>query len=239
MARTDTDITFVMAGESGVVMRFDENPSPELTHRLLYIANALAQTFPWVTDVMPSYSSLTVLFDALNADTVALCQHARELASHTPPTPTATTQTLPVCYDPALAPDLHHVCEYVGLDPIEVIALHSGQNYFAYANGFAPGFSYLGFLPSQLAIPRRKTPRPSVPAGAVAIADRQTAIYPRESAGGWHLIGRCPLALFRPHHPQSILIQVGDTVKFEPISLESYKKLAASPEGLSPSAMFA
>lgn len=239
MARTNTDITFVTAGESGVVMRFEESPSPGLTHRLLYIAEALVHTFPWVTDVMPSYSSLTVLFDALQADTVALCQHARELASHTPPTPTATTQTLPICYDPALAPDLHDVCEYVGLDPNEVIALHSERSYFAYANGFAPGFSYLGFLPSELAMPRHKTPRPSVPAGAVAIADRQTAIYPRDSAGGWQLIGRCPLALFRPHHPQPILIQVGDTVRFEPISLESYTTLAASPEGISPSAMFA
>ena len=96
--------------------------------------------------------------------------------------------------------------------------MHSETTYFAYATGFAPGFCYLGTLPHQLVTPRLATPRNKVPAGSVAIADLQTAVYPCESPGGWRLIGQCPQPLFDLNNTPANLLSVGDTVRFEPMS---------------------
>ena len=92
--------------------------------------------------------------------------------------------------------DLAEVAQACGLGVAEVIALHSAVEYRVGAIGFAPGFAYLGELDSRLQLPRRATPRTRVPAGSLAIAERQTAVYPQASPGGWHLLGRCPLSLF-------------------------------------------
>jgi len=100
----------------------------------------------------------------------------------------------------------------------EVVANHSGRDYTVFAIGFLPGFPYLGYLPEALCgLPRREAPRVRVPAGSVAIAGRQTGVYPAESPGGWYLLGRTPLRIVdvaRGHFP----IRAGDRVRFEPIS---------------------
>jgi len=107
----------------------------------------------------------------------------------------------------------------------DVIALHSEATYFAYATGFAPGFCYLGTLPEGLRTPRLDTPRATVPSGAVAIADAQTAVYPCESPGGWRLIGACPEPLFNLNNAPASLLNVGATVRFEPISEAVFRAL--------------
>ena len=110
-----------------------------------------------------------------------------------------------------------------GID--DVIALHSEATYFAYATGFAPGFCYLGTLPEALQTPRLDTPRATVPSGAVAIADAQTAVYPCESPGGWRLIGACPEPLFNLNDTPPSLLNVGATVRFEPINEAVFRAL--------------
>ena len=100
---------------------------------------------------------------------------------------------IPVLYDGA---DLHVVAARLGLSSAEVIAMHSSVEYDVFAVGFLPGFPYAGYLPPALAgLPRRDSPRLNVPAGSVAIVGRQTAIYPRRSPGGWHLLGTTPLCI--------------------------------------------
>src|SRR3546814_16295764 len=103
---------------------------------------------------------------------------------------------LPVCYDPAVAPDLLDVAGRCKLTPEEVAARHAGGRYFVYMLGFMPGLAYMGGLDAALQLPRRREPRLKVPQGSVAIAESMTKIYPWESPGGWHLIGRTPLTLF-------------------------------------------
>ena len=93
-----------------------------------------------------------------------------------------------------------------------------------YAIGFAPGFAYLGEVDERIATPRLATPRQNVPAGAVGIADRQTAVYPAQSPGGWNLIGRCPLQMFAPHSAEPMPVRVGDRVRFEAIDRATYLK---------------
>src|SRR5690606_25015219 len=125
---------------------------------------------------------------------------------------------LPVHYSTESGPDLARVAALNHCDITDVIDRHSQWDYLVYAIGFAPGFAYLGEVDDAIATPRHRTPRLRVPRGAVAIADRQTAVYPAPSPGGWNLIGLCPTPLFRPDANPAVPIAVGDLVRFRPIS---------------------
>lgn len=118
---------------------------------------------------------------------------------------------IPVVYD---GPDLDIVAQAAGLDVDTVITLHSQTTYFAAFSGFAPGYAYCTGLDRRLWLPRRPSPRTSVPAGSVAIADAYTAVYPQASPGGWHLIGRTDLTLFDLTRAEPALIRPGDRVRF-------------------------
>jgi KipI family sensor histidine kinase inhibitor len=130
--------------------------------------------------------------------------------------------TIPVFYSTQYGPELSLLAQNAGLSVAQIIALHSATEYRVYAIGFAPGFAYLGELDERLATPRLSTPRLKVPAGAVAIADRQTAVYPASSPGGWNLIGLCPSPMFDPEKKPHMPVSVGDRVKFEPIDQSQY-----------------
>nr|WP_269473309.1 carboxyltransferase domain-containing protein [Kineobactrum salinum] len=117
------------------------------------------------------------------------------------------------------------MAQQAGLSVEDVIALHSATEYRVYAIGFAPGFAYLGEVDPRIAMPRLATPRPRVPRGAVAIADRQTAVYPAVSPGGWNLIGLCPRRMFDPDASPTMPVAVGDRVRFEPISRARFLEL--------------
>lgn len=123
---------------------------------------------------------------------------------------------LPICYDPEFALDLADISAHTGLSPQGIISAHQNTEYSVVAMGFSPGFAYCGTVPPCLTMPRKAHPRTQVPAGSVAIADHQTAIYPQASPGGWHILGRCPVALFDATQPiaQASLLHTGDRVRF-------------------------
>jgi KipI family sensor histidine kinase inhibitor len=107
--------------------------------------------------------------------------------------------------------DLDEVARATGLTTAEVIARHAAATYTVDMLGFRPGFAYLTGLDRSLVLPRRATPRTRVPAGALAIADVYTAVYPSESPGGWHLIGHVAEPMFTPGGAR---LQLGDRVRF-------------------------
>ena len=129
---------------------------------------------------------------------------------------------IPVCYEADYGPDLTDVAAYHQISQEQVVSWHVSRVYPVYMIGFAPGFPYLGGMDERLATPRRAVPRTQIPAGSVAIGGAQTGIYPFETPGGWHLIGRTPLDLFRPEEDPPSLLKVGDQVKFVPISSEQF-----------------
>lgn len=137
--------------------------------------------------------------------------------------PPSRTVVIPVCYGGEFGPDLEEVARFHGMTEDEVIAIHAQGRYRVYMIGFAPGFAYLGGLSPEIATPRRATPRTHVPAGSVGIAGNQTGVYPLATPGGWQIIGRTPLALFRPHHEEPSLLRAGDIVQFCPITEEQYR----------------
>ncbi|MEJ7664788.1 MAG: 5-oxoprolinase subunit PxpB [Hymenobacter sp.] len=134
---------------------------------------------------------------------------------------------IPVCYGGDFGPDLTAMAQHVGLSEAAVIQLHSQPEYLVYMLGFAPGFPYLGGLDARLATPRRATPRPLVPAGALGIAGAQTGIYSLPTPGGWQLIGRTPRQLFDAGRTPPTLLQAGDRLRFVPISAADFQQMSA------------
>lgn len=141
----------------------------------------------------------------------------------TPPPPATATVTLPVCYDPDLAPDLEQVAALAGMSPGEAARLHSAPTYLVLATGFAPGFAYLGDVDARIATARLPSPRARVPRGAVGIADRRTGVYPAEEPGGWRLVGRVPAALFEDAAERIARFTPGGTVEFRPVGRRDYE----------------
>jgi inhibitor of KinA len=114
-------------------------------------------------------------------------------------------------------PDLESMAELVDLSAEQVTERHAGGEYRVACMGFSPGWAYLMGLPTELTVPRRQEPRTRIPAGSVAVGGAQTGVYPLESPGGWHLIGRTPLLMFDPERDEPFLLKQGDIVRFAPI----------------------
>ena len=124
------------------------------------------------------------------------------------------TIEIPVHYGGADGPDIEYVAQHCGISVAQLIKRHTQNSYRVFCLGFQPGFAYLGGLDESLYMPRRETPRVAIPAGSVAIAGAQTAIYPSASPGGWHIIGHSDVTLFAPSQASPTLFQIGDTVRF-------------------------
>ncbi|CAA0101587.1 Kinase A inhibitor [Halioglobus japonicus] len=178
-------------------------------------------------DLVPSYASVLILYNPLRSHRHDIARRVRGALASVAATPTATGRTvvLPVYYATETGADLEPLAARAGLTTAQVIDLHCATQYRVYAIGFAPGFAYLGEVDTRIAAPRLATPRARVPRGSVAIADRQTAVYPSESPGGWNLIGRCPTPMFTPDAQPSMPVAVGDSVYFEAIDRARYLAL--------------
>jgi len=178
---------------------------------------------------VPSYTSVLIIFDVLKTDHSEIWQKivTAQTALFRPDQQASTFKTieLPCYYSLESGPDLQRVAMLHQLSTTELIQLHSGQAYQVYAIGFAPGFAYLGFTDPRINTPRLANPRPAVAAGSVAIADRQTAVYPAASPGGWHLLGNCPIPLFDLTADPMLPFAVGDTVRFVPIERAEFLRL--------------
>ncbi len=184
-----------------------------------------------VVETVPSYRSVAIVYDPLRTTRAALERRIAPLlggGSEAASTPASRIWTLPVLYGGAAGPDLAAVAAARGLPAAEAIALHARTAYDVYVLGFLPGFAYMGDVAPELRLPRRAEPRTRVAAGSVAIAGTQTAIYPCESPGGWHVIGRCPVPLFDPRRARPALLAPADRVRFEPVPEERFRELEAS-----------
>jgi inhibitor of KinA len=180
-------------------------------------------------ETVPTYRSLTVLYDPLVTDRASLTTTIRALLDDRGAEPKpGKLWHIPACYAHSHAPDLKEVAQRTALTPEDVIRLHSATCFHVYMIGFAPGFAYMGDLPASLVLPRRTDPRVQVPAGSVAIATNMTAIYPVASPGGWHLIGATPIRLFDVRWSRPSLLSAGDAVRFEAVTPEEFANIAAS-----------
>ena len=222
----------VSAGDAALRVEFPDRIDPAISDRAVALANALrGECGDEVRDVVIGYSTVTVYFDPLHVDAGILERHLTRLAhaEHTAGGSAGALVDVPVCYGGEEGPDLAGVAESAGITEPEAVALHSNVTYRVYVVGFVPGFAYMATVDPRLALPRRATPRTRVPAGSVAIAAGQTGIYPCETPGGWHVIGRTPLKPYDPARSQPFAFQPGDRVRFHPIDRDAFQGASTWP----------
>ncbi len=187
-------------------------------HRAAAILRGRRTRLDGLGEPVPGYASLLAPFDPLRVEEAAVrdaLEAAIDEAGASGADGPTTPIRIPVHYGGPVGPDLADVAARTGLTEVDVVRLHASTEYRVYCIGFVPGFPYLGILPAALELPRRATPRLSVPAGSVAIAGRQTGIYPAATPGGWHVIGRTDLAAWDPDRDPPALLAPGDRVRFE------------------------
>ena len=211
------------------LLRFGDRIDPELNAAVHAMAARLrALDPPWLRDVVPAFASLGVFFDA---DEDPARVHARlltlveELEAAPEVIASEGVIEIPVLYGGEHGPDLESSAAELGLSPQALIERHAAGDYTVAMIGFAPGFPYLSGLDPALALPRLATPRASVAAGSVAIGGAQTGIYPRESPGGWRVLGRTPWVLFDPSREPPARLQPGDRMRFVAIDADEFARL--------------
>ena len=213
------------AGDSAVLLDLGDGHAARnaidvaLNMRAVQLAQTIRnQRIRGVRDVVPTFRSVAVFFDALITDLAELNAALGAAGESQSSEGFGKQIDVPVLYGGDAGPDLADVAAWAGMSPDRVVALHAGHTYRVCMLGFLPGFPYMATVDESIAVPRRATPRTRVPAGSVGIAGRQTGIYPRDSPGGWQIIGRTPLSMFDAERASPALLAPGDTVRFVPAS---------------------
>ena len=198
-------------GDTALLAELGSRLDTALNTRAIALAAALRKRRD-VRQVVAGYTGVTVHFDPEQATVESLGAAIKRMAAKRPKVEEpGRLHRIPVVYD---GEDFDDVIRTLGITRQQLIATHTRPIYRVFLVGFVPGWAYLGPLPEELYLPRRLTPRTHVPAGSVAIAARQTGIYPLPTPGGWHLIGRTSVKLFLPNSDPPCLFRTGDRVKF-------------------------
>jgi inhibitor of KinA len=185
-----------------------------------------------ITDLIPCYSSLTVVYDGIKLKEESSPFHfmvkkitaALTDVDWNGALPSKLIE-IPACYDESFGTDLKQIAAEKNLSVTGVISLHASKTYRVYMIGFLPGFPYMGSVDERIAMPRKVKPDLTIKAGSIGIAGKQTGIYPANSPGGWNIIGRTPLTMFNVKSENAALLKAGDRVKFIPISLKDFSSL--------------
>ncbi|MBF7016960.1 5-oxoprolinase subunit PxpB [Staphylococcus durrellii] len=186
-----------------------------------------AQELSSILEVVPSYRSVMINIDTtidvpknvitqLNIEGLDLNSISNEIKQ-------TRIINIPVLYGNEHGPDLEEVAQHNNLSKDDVVNIHSSNSYLIYLLGFMPGFPFLGGLSKKIHTPRRSEPRTKIPAGSVGIANNQTGLYPKQSPGGWQIIGQTPIDVFNINREPMCLYQPGDYIKFYSITLEEFE----------------
>ncbi|MDI1287175.1 MAG: 5-oxoprolinase subunit PxpB [Reyranella sp.] len=230
-------VRYLSCGDTAFTVEFGNEISPEINGRVMALHAAIggardAGDLPGVVETVPTMRSLMVAYDPLATSRADLQPGIDLLIARGLPTGMASRRvTLPCCYDdPEFAPDLAEVAKRTGKTTEQVIAAHLASPFKVYVLGFMPGLAYVAGLEQSLYLPRRTQPRVRVPRSSVAIAMDMTTIYPFESPGGWHLIGRTPLWMFDKRREQPVFLSPGDSLSFQRIDRKTHDRIAREVE---------
>ena len=208
-------VSIYRLSERAVTISWPAEISQEINEQVLK-TDRLIREAPfrgWLENV-PAYHTLTIYYDPVLID-ISLVNHLLDLANNAVPELHSNRRLveIPVFYDVNRSADLKDAAANLHLSVEELVELHSSSTYHVFMLGFMPGFPYMGVLPDKLFLPRKKIPAQKVAAGTVAIAGKQTGIYPFDSPGGWYGIGWTPMKMFENGKS---LLEPGDQVKFLP-----------------------
>lgn len=218
--------------EDALLIRLGEAIDPDWVPQIAALQHLIERELGHcVLDLVPSYTTLLCRYDPLQIDhhhmLASVQRLAEQLVDTKAPMAAGRVVEIPVWYAPEVGYDLTALAQQLELSIDEIIERHSQCTYQVYALGFSPGFAFMGQVHASLVTPRHSTPRQSVAAGSVGIAGSQTAVYPRQSPGGWQIIGRSPTALFNAQETidRAALLKVGDRVRFCPIEQATFTDL--------------
>jgi KipI family sensor histidine kinase inhibitor len=217
--------------ENACIVRLGSSIDPATLARVRQAVSLLrSPRFRGIIDLIPSYASVVVIFDPRATDYLNLKARLREEMGNLAENAIAAGKQveIPVYYSEESGLDLPRLVAEKSLSIDDIINLHCSRTYLVYAIGFAPGFAYLGELDERLITPRLPSPRKSVPSGSVAIADRQTAIYPAQSPGGWNLLGLTATRMFDPHSNPAMPVNIGDSVRFRPVTRREFLQVGGT-----------
>ena len=217
------------AGDAALVLELPAQLDPAINAQVVAArTRLLGMCGNRIRDAVVGYHTLTVYFDPLSVDSTWL--EAQLLAATdragVAPSIEGAGVDIPVTYGGVQGPDLEDVARAIGGTEQDVVDLHVSREYRVFVIGFVPGFAYMGPVAPALALPRRATPRTKVPPGSVAIAAGQTGIYPIETPGGWHIIGRTAVRPFDESRAEPVLFKPGDRVRFYAIPAAEYERRA-------------
>jgi inhibitor of KinA len=224
-------------GDQGITLDYGGEMSESVNLKIFKLYQLLKEWQPdAVLDIIPAYHSISLIYDLLKikklAGTNTAHQYLEMMLRHFETQLTDTDVisdqrkiNLPVCYDLSVAPDLEELATTHQLTIEAFIDHHINRTYRVYMIGFLPGFAYMGKVDHRIISPRKASPRTQVPAGSVGIAGEQTGIYPFNSPGGWQIIGQTPLTLFDANNERPSLLEPGDEVRFQQISLDEFHHL--------------
>ena len=208
-------------GDRAFFVRFATEAEARAWSRAVRLAEIVG-----VVDLVAAFRSVAVFADPDQIELEDLAERLRSLPAVELADEAGRLIELPVLYD---GEDLSDVARRLNLSTNEVVSLHGSTDYHVFAVGFLPGFPYAGYLPEELSgVPRLDRPRDRVAGGSVAIAGRQTGIYPRESPGGWRLIGRTPLSIVDVDQGR-FPIRAGDRIRFQAIDSAEYRAKLGDP----------
>ena len=221
-------VRFQPASDQSLLLYFGEQITLRVHQRVRRLLHLLErEPIAGIRNLNPAYCSILISFDALKLDhgelEAILLGYLERLDAVE--LPEGRELQVPTCYGGEFGPDLNEVAALHGMTPAQVIELHASVTYIVYFLGFVPGFAYLGELPEILATPRLDSPRRSTPPGSVGIAGNQTGVYPFATPGGWRIIGRTPIAMFRPNRKAMSFLSIGDRARFIPISVARFAEL--------------
>ena len=229
-------LSFNRMSEDVIEVRLGDPADPRTLELLKRIDRWIHRSSPaWLYNHCYGFGRLSLMFDA-STTTESRVLQAIETALkkeciHEKDRPDKFIKIL-TCYDPRVAADLKAVAEQLKLSIEDLIAIHSQRDYRVLATGFVPGFSYLGETDSRIQLPRKDTPSNKIPAGSVAIAENQTAIYPKETPGGWHLIGRVLGSIVSvTANSINAKLGIGTVVRFQRIPYDQFIRLEGSNAG--------
>ena len=222
-----TAARYMPFGDNGLLIEFGNVINLKVNRKVVALSEAIIDAkIRGVEELVPTYRSLLVRYNASKTSYEHLAFSIRDIEKTMEERKKETVgrkTIIPVVYGGEYGPDLADVARFHGLTEEQVVKIHSGKEYRVYMIGFVAGFPYLGEVADEIATPRLETPRLKVPAGSVGIAEKQTGIYPCEAPGGWRIIGRTPTRLFNPLQQPPARLQLGDIVKFKPISEKEFR----------------
>ena len=230
-------VRYLSCGDTAFTVEFGNEISPAINGKVMSLHAAIGKAkqagqLAGVVETVPTMRSLMVTYDPVSTTRAELLPEIEALIAKGLKADGKTRQiTIPCCYDgDEFAPDLREVAKSTKKTPEQVIEAHLKSAFKVYVLGFMPGLAYIAGLDPSLYLPRRSQPRVRLPRSTVAIAMDMTTIYPFESPGGWHLIGRTPLMMFDQRQPQPVFLAPGDSVTFQRIDRKTYDRMAREAE---------